>query len=233
MAEQCGELTVLGIEEQTIIKQSEGFKIEGADGLTTAAHFLKKAKDCIRALKLKISQETEGYKERIDLLKDEIRKVSEPYMVAIQAMEAVEKRMNQLTTGYYIELESARIKAQIEADTIHAKEQERENKISERTGAAPVLVQQTRIAAPSLKGTGIAVKSYQTYSIPGIISNGEILGNPDLSRCNKKLKDVPDEYWIIDLKKIANAHKMASCKIPGTIHSEKHSAAGTRVKGQS
>lgn len=230
--EKTNELMVLDADEKTLIKQVEQFKIEGADGLTTAAHFLKKAKDSIKALKEKIKDETEGLKERIDLLKEEIQKISEPYLVAIEAMQAVEKRMNQLTTNYYAELDAARIKAQIEADKIHAKEQEKENKIAERTGSAPVFLPQTKIEAPSLKGTGIAVKSYQTYSIPGIVSNGEILGNPDLSRCNKKLQEIPDEYWILDLKKIGNAHKMASCKIPGTVHSVKRSAAGTNTKGR-
>ena len=224
-------LTVLDAEQKGLITQTEAFQIEGADGLTTAAHFLKKAKDTIKALKEKIKDETEGLNERISLLKEEIQKITEPYDVAIEAMKAVEKRMNELTTQYYARLEAERVKLQIEADRLHAKAQEKENKIAERTGAAPVMVQQTRIEAPSLKGTGIAVKTYQTYSIPGIISNGEVLGNPDLSRCNKKLKDIPDEYWTMDLKKIANAHKMASCKIPGTVHSVKQSAAGVRMKG--
>jgi len=75
------------------------------------------------------------------------------------------------------------------------------------------------------KEFGISIRKLQTYNIKGVVIEGTPLQTVDLTRANPLLKDIPDEYWMLDTKALAVAHRQKNCEIRGTTHTQKEITA--------
>lgn len=208
------------------IASLEDFKIEGQEGFVVAGKLLARTKDSIKEVKKRLEAALQPLKDRKAEIDQDIKKAKEPYEVVLSGLDAMEKRMSQLVLDYNAKLEAERLKLQAIEDKKFEKNLAKSEKEAEKQGTTVQIPQHKQITRTSAhQAFGVQIKTYQTFTIPKVIIQGAVLPNASLKRTNPALREIPDQYWVLDTKGLAQAHKAKGCEIPGTIHATKSGTA--------
>jgi len=208
------------------IKTQSEFRLKDAAGLPLAAELLAAAKDKIKEIKKSLEATVAPFKQEKRELDAKIKTVQAPYNVVLEGLDAIASRMNRMVLDFNRELENKRIKEQAKLDRKFEKSFEREVKKSEAQNT-PMTMPMHKVIEPVNvhKEFGISIRKLQTYNIKGVVIEGTPLQTVDLTRANPLLKDIPDEYWMLDTKALAVAHRQKNCEIRGTTHTQKEITA--------
>ena len=223
--ETIPDAELLVVKKQEVAEYRD-IKIESQEGLTTAGTLLVKCKTSIKEIKARLEAAVEPFKQEKKSLDAKIKTTSEPYQVVMAALEAMRERMDALILGYNKRLRAQIAEQQRKEDEKFEKKVEKAIEKSEAKGMPVVMPKAKVIEAPNLyKEIGVQVRKLQTYTIPGVIVEGKEIGEANLRRTNPKLAEIPDCYWVLDTKGLAQAHRSKGCEIAGTIHTVKEITA--------
>ena len=215
------------LEAKEFADSQKDFQVGSEGGLAVAASLLAQAKDRIKKIKAAIEQAIQPCKEIKRELDSQMKELKIPYEVALEALEAVASSMNRKVLEFNRQLENKRLAAQAELDRKFEKDQMAAIAESVERQVAPAMPTHTVLAkVDTNKEFGIQIRRLQTYNIPGVVIEGTPIPNAILNRTNKALQDIPNNYFVLDVKALAQAHRSKNCVIPGTQHAVKEITAG-------
>ena len=208
------------------IKAKSEFRLKDAAGLPLAAELLAAAKDKIKEIKKSLEVTVAPFKQEKRDIDAVIKNVQAPYLVVLEGLDAIAGRMNRMVLDFNRELENKRIKEQAKLDKKFEKSFEKEAKKAEAQNT-PMTMPMHQVIEPVNvhKEFGIQIKKLQTYNIKGVVIEGTPLPTVDLTRANSLLREIPDEFWSLDTKALAVAHRQKGCEIKGTQHTTKEITA--------